>query len=131
MFIGNGHTTENLLAHVRCECAALCTPASVASGLGLTFAPCRSQPACNLFGLLDILVRGAPEEQASGDASHRDRGVELRSHAQEAVFHGGRAGPLRKGDTGRGVVERLDVSLEGLIELRIHPGAAAYPASFV
>jgi hypothetical protein len=102
----------------------LCPPAS-ASG---TSSPGALQALGNLLRLRGILVSGAPEKQASGDAPHRDRGVELRSYAKEVVFHGGRAGPLRKGDTGRGVAQRLEFLLEGAVELRVHPGAAAHGA---
>jgi hypothetical protein len=85
-------------------------PASAASGL--PFTPCRSQPARHFFGLLNILVCGTPEEQAAGDTSHGDRDVELRGDAEEAVFHGGLAGPLREREAGCAVVKRLDLSLK-------------------
>jgi hypothetical protein len=103
--------------------------ASAASATGrVSGLPGGLEPGTDLLGLLEVLVSGTPEEQASGDASHGDRGVERCSHAKEAVFHGGRAGPFRKRDTGRGVVERLDFFLEGLIERRVHPGSAAHAA---
>jgi hypothetical protein len=78
--------------------------------------------------LFEVFGRGAPEEQASGDASHGDRGVELLDHAEDAVFHGGRAYTLRKCDARRSVAQRLEFLLEGVIELRVHPGAAAHGA---
>ena len=80
-------------------CAALGTSASVASGL--TVVPCCSQPTCDLFGLLDILVRRAPEEQAAGHPANCEQHPQLSGDAQEAVFHGGRTGALRKRDTDR------------------------------
>jgi hypothetical protein len=64
--------------------------------------------------LREVFGRGTPEEQAAGDASHSDRDVELASHAEEAVFHGGGAGPLRKREARRRIVQGLNFVLEGL-----------------
>jgi hypothetical protein len=80
--------------------------------------------------LLEVFGHGTPEEQASGNTSDRDGDIELCSHAEDAVFHRGGTCPLRNRDAGSGVVERLDFSLEGLIELRVHPGAPAHGAGF-
>jgi hypothetical protein len=55
----------------------------------------RPQPARNLFGLLNILIGGTPEEQASGNFSDRHRDTKLCGNAQDAVFHRGRAGARR------------------------------------
>ena len=52
-------------------------------------------------------------------------------HAEEAVFHRGGAGPLRKREARRRIGERLNFFLEGVIKLRAHPGAAAHAAGFV
>jgi hypothetical protein len=65
--------------------------------------------------LLEVFGRGAPEEHASRDTSHGNRGVELRGHAEEAVFHRGGAGSLRNRDTRRRVVQGLNFVLEGIV----------------
>jgi len=116
MTINQFHST----AAFRC----LCTPAS-ASG---TSSPGALQALCDLPRLRNIFSGGAPEEQASGDTSHGDRGVELCGHAEDAVFHAGRTGPLRKRDAGGGVPEGFDFFLEGVIKLGGHPGASAHSA---
>jgi hypothetical protein len=64
-----------------------------------------AQALSNFLCLCEVFGRGAPEEQAARDASHGNRGAELRGHTEEAVFHGGRAYPLRKREAGRGAVE--------------------------
>jgi hypothetical protein len=106
--------------------------ASTASATGrLLGMPGGLETSSDFFGLPEVLVGRAPEEQASTDASHGHRNGELCGHAEEAVFHGGWAGPLRQREAGRGVIERLDFFLDGLVELRIHPGPTAYAAGFV
>jgi hypothetical protein len=69
------------------------------------------EPLRDFFRLLEVFGRGAPEEQASRDTSHGHRGVELLGHAEDAVFHGGLACPLRKRNASSGVVEYLDFPL--------------------
>jgi hypothetical protein len=59
-----------------------------------------------------------------------DRGIELCGHAEEAVVHRGEACALRKRDAGGGIPEGFDLFLEGLLERRVHPGAAAHGAGF-
>jgi hypothetical protein len=46
---------------------------------------------CDLSGLLDVLVGGAPEKEASGHSPDRHRYSHFRSHTKDAVFHGGEA----------------------------------------
>jgi hypothetical protein len=110
------------------RCAALCPPAASlgrsSSSLG------RLQSVRYLFGLLDIFVCGAPEEQAIGYFSDRHRYAELCSHAEDAVFHGGGAGALRDRhlDGLRG--PRWDPRLQFIIELWVYARAAAHPSSY-
>jgi hypothetical protein len=66
------------------------------------------EPLRDFFRLLEVFCCGAPEKQASGNAPHGDRGVELCGHAEEAVFHGGRTGPLRKREARRRVIQGLN-----------------------
>jgi hypothetical protein len=103
-------------------------PASVDTGLA--FAPSRLETLRNCLRLLEVFGRGAPEEQASGHFSDRQRYPEFCGHAEEAVFHRGGACPLRQREARRRVVERLNFFLEGVIQLRVHPGAAAHGAGF-
>jgi hypothetical protein len=105
------------------------TPAPSGAPLGSPLAGL--EPGPDLFGLLDLLIRGTPEEQASGDASHGDRDIEFCGHAEEAVFHGGLTRSLRKREAGGGIVKQLDFFLQGLIDRWVHPGASAYAASFL
>src|SRR5882724_2142259 len=128
MFIGNGHINEDLWVAVGCRRAALCTPAS--ADTGLAFALGWLETLSDFFRLIEVFGSGAPKEHASGHFSNRQRYPEFCSHAEEAVFHRGGACPLRKRETRRRVVERLNFFLEGVIQLRVHPGAAAHGAGF-
>jgi hypothetical protein len=84
----------------------------------------------DFLGLCEVPVRGAPEEKTAGAFADGERDVQFSGHAEEALVHGGRACPLRKGDTGRGVPQRLDVCLEGEVEIRVYAGALAHAAGF-
>jgi hypothetical protein len=97
---------------------------------GPAFAPGWLEPLRDGLRLLEVLGCGAPEEQASGHFSDRQRYPEFCGHAEDAVFHGGRACPLRKHEARRRVVQGLNFFLEGVIQLRVHPGAAAHGAGF-
>ena len=97
---------------------------------GLTFALAWLETLRDYLRLLEVFGRGAPEEQASGHFSDRQRYPEFCGHAEEAVFHRGGACPPRKRDARRRVVQGLNFFLEGLIKLRVHSGAAAHGAGF-
>lgn len=90
-----------------------------------------SESCNNLLGLLEIVVGGAPEDEASGDFSNGYGNVEFCGHAEDAVLHRGWTCAIRESHAGCGVVQRLNVLREGMIKLRIHPGPAAHAASFV
>ena len=106
-----------------------CTPASAASGLAITLG--RREPLCDGLRLSEVFGCRAPEEQASEHFSDRQRYPECCGYAEDAVFHRGEACPLRKREARRRAVERLNFFLEGVIQLRVHPGAAAHAAGFV
>jgi hypothetical protein len=91
----------------------------------------RVQALGDLFGLLEIVVRGAPEEEASGHAPDGDGELQLCGHAEEAVFHRGRAGAWKDGHSDGGLSQRLDLSLERLIEHGVHARAPTHRAGFV
>ena len=80
--------------------------------------------------LREVFGCGAPEDEACGNFPDRERNPQFRAHAEEAVFHGGRARPLRQRDAGGSIPEGFDFFLEGIVELRVHPGAAAHGAGF-
>ena len=84
-------------------------PASVDTGLA--FAPSRLETLRDCFRLLEVFGRGAPEEQAPRDFANGERSLQFAGHTKDAVLHRGGACPLRNGDAGSGVVERLDFSL--------------------
>jgi hypothetical protein len=84
------------------------SPRPAPSGAGLWSSLGCLEPGTDLFGLLDILVRGAPENDASGHTPDRDKDVELCGHAEDAGFHGRDARALRNHQAGGGVVQRLD-----------------------
>jgi hypothetical protein len=94
-------------------------------------APGGLQALCDVFGLLDIFIAGALEEQASGNFPDGHRHAERCNYAKDAVFHRGRAGTLRDGHAGSGVVQGLEFLLEGAIQLRVYPGPAAHAAGFI
>jgi hypothetical protein len=105
--------------------------AAAASATGrLSGLPGGLEPGTDLFGLLDILVGGAPEEQASGNFSDRHRYVEYCGDTENAILQGGGARPFRDRHASRAVAQRLELLVEGVIKLRVHPGAAAYPTGF-
>ena len=89
------HVITSLCVAAWYRCAALCMPApspgSLSSPLG------RPQPRRDFFGLLDVLISRAPEQQASGYAADGDGDPELSGDAQEPVFHRGRACAVREG----------------------------------
>jgi hypothetical protein len=85
-------------------------PASVDTGLA--FAPSRLETLRNGLRLFEVFGCGAPEDQASWHFSDRQRYPEFCGHAEEAVFHRGRACPLRNRDARRGVVQGLNFSLK-------------------
>jgi hypothetical protein len=97
---------------------------------GPAFAPGWLETLSDCLRLLEVFGRGAPKEQASGHFSNRQRYPEFCGHAEEAVFHRGGAGPLRKREARRRVVQELDLLPKGIIECRMHPGAAAHSAGF-
>jgi hypothetical protein len=80
---------------------------------------------------LAIFGRGAPEEQASGNFSDRHRYVECCGDTENAILQGGGARPFRDRHASRAVAQRLEFLLEGVIQLRVHPGAAAHTAGFL
>jgi hypothetical protein len=122
------HAMASLWGAGCCECAMLCT---AAAGTDSAFAPGRMPTWRDVFGLLEIFVSRAPEEETTGDFSDRHRNVERCGDAEDAMLH--RRGPCALGDrqAGSGVVQRFDLFLEGVIEFRVHPGPAAHPAGFV
>jgi hypothetical protein len=79
---------------------------------------------------LAIFRRGAPEEQASGNFSDRHRYVECCGDTENAILQGGGARPIRERHASSAVAQRLEFLVEGVIELRVHPGAAAHTAGF-
>src|SRR6266850_5238479 len=81
MIIGNGHINEDLWVAVCCRRAALCTPASADTGLAFSLG--WLETLRDFLRLIEVFRSGAPEEQASGDASHGDSGVDLCSHSPE------------------------------------------------
>jgi hypothetical protein len=95
---------------------------------GPAFAPGWLEPLRDDLRLLKVFGRGGPEEQASGDVSHGDRGVELCGYAEDAVFHGSRAYALRKREASCSIPEGFDFFLEGIVELRVHSGTAGHGA---
>ena len=104
-------------------------PASADTGLTCALAWLETLRDC--LRLLEVFGRGAPEEQASGHFSDRQRYPEFCGHAEEAVFHRGGACPLRKHEARYSVVQGLNFFLKGVIQLRVHPGAEAHGAGFV
>jgi hypothetical protein len=104
--------------------------APVLARAGPAFALGRLETLSDCLRLLEVFGGGAPEEQASGHFSDRQRYPEFCGYAEEAVFHRGGACPLRKREARRRVVERLNFFLKGVIQLRVHPGAAAHGAGF-
>jgi hypothetical protein len=114
---------------VCCGYAALCTPAS--ADTGLAFALGWLETLRDFFRLLEVFGRGTPKEQASRHFSDRQRYPKLCGHAEDAVFHGGRTGPLGNRDACCTIVQRLNFFPEGVVELRVHPGAAAHMAGFI
>jgi hypothetical protein len=61
------------------------------------------QALCDLLGLLNIIIRGAPKEEASRHAPDGDGELQLCGHAEEAVF-------IVVGLTPGGMVMRTSVS---------------------
>jgi hypothetical protein len=98
---------------------------------GLTFALAWLETLRNFLRLLEVFGRGAPEEQASGHFSDRQRYPEFCGHAEEAVFHRGGAGTFRERHVGGGVVQRLELLPEGMIEQEVHTRPAAHTAGMV
>ena len=70
---------------VCCRYAALCTPASVDTGLAVALG--WLEPLRDVLRLREVFGRGTPKEQASGDSPDRERNPQLGGHAEEAVFH--------------------------------------------
>jgi hypothetical protein len=89
------------------------------------------QSAGHLVRLLRIFLGRAPEEEAAGDFADGDRNAERCGHAEDAVFHGVRVYAFRERHVGGGGAERLDFLCEGVLQLGIHAGPAAHPASLV
>ncbi len=67
----------------------LCPPA--AAGARPTSVPGGLQSHGHFFGLFQILIRRAPEEEASGNPADGHGYLQFRCHTQDPVFHGGRA----------------------------------------
>jgi hypothetical protein len=114
---------------VCCGYAALWTPAS--ADTGLAFALGWLETLSDFFRLLEVFGRGTPQEQASRYFSDRQRYPECCGHAEDAIFHSGRTCPLGNRDACCRIVQRLNFFLEGVVELRVHPGAAAHTAGFL
>jgi hypothetical protein len=106
-----------------------CTAAAGASGLTVVLG--WTQVLRPLFGLLDIGIRRAPEEEASWHFTDSQWDVEFGGQTEDAVSHGVRVCALRDRHTGSSVGERLDFGFESVVELQIHTGGAAHLASFV
>ena len=87
---------------VRCSLPLAGAPGSAPSGAGLWSLLGGLQPGPDLFGLLEILLAGTPEEQASGDPPDGDRHAELCGDAEDAGFHGRDARALRNHQAGVG-----------------------------
>src|SRR5687768_2147899 len=108
-----------------CSCGSTPAPAGPTSCPSV---PGGLEPGPNLFGLLQVVIGGFPKEQASGHASNSHGHVHVRGHPEDPALHRGRAGALRDHYAGCGVVQRLDLLFQSVIEVWIHAGRAAYVA---
>ena len=63
------------------------SPARPPSGAAVPLLAHTLEPAGDIAGLLEVFVRGAPEQHAAEYAPDRDRDIELPSQAQEIVPH--------------------------------------------
>jgi hypothetical protein len=84
-----------------------------------------------LLGLLDIIVRGAPEDEASGHFADGHRHAQLARDPKDIVLHTLRPDLGPEADAGGLVGERLDLVPEGLIEHRFHTGSPAHAPGFL
>jgi hypothetical protein len=113
-------------------------PRLAPSGAGLWLSLCgmllppAPQPAGGLLGLLEILLAGAPENDAAGHTPDRNRDVELAGDLVNVVFHALRPDLRAQMDADRLGRQRLNFGAERLIEHGLHAGpTTAHPAGFV